>query len=50
MKAVQISRTGGPEVLEVVDLPVPRPGPGEVLVKSAAIGVGKPYVLTLTDV
>jgi NADPH:quinone reductase len=39
MKAIQISRTGGPEVLEYVDLPTPKPGPGEVLVRAEAIGV-----------
>ena len=39
MKAIQISRTGGPEVLDLVDLPTPSPGPGEVLVKADAIGV-----------
>lgn len=39
MKAVQISRTGGSEVLELVDLPMPKPGPGEVLVKAEASGV-----------
>ncbi|WP_026870209.1 quinone oxidoreductase family protein [Inquilinus limosus] len=39
MKAVQFSRFGGPEVLEVVDLPTPRPGPGEVLVRVRAAGV-----------
>jgi len=39
MKAIQISRTGGPEVLEQVELPTPSPGPGEVLVKATAIGV-----------
>jgi NADPH2:quinone reductase len=39
MKAIQISRTGGPEVLDIVDLPMPKPGPGEVLVKAHAIGV-----------
>ena len=39
MKAIQISRTGGPEVLERVDLPTPTPGPGEVLVRADAIGV-----------
>ncbi|TNC38648.1 zinc-binding dehydrogenase [Mumia zhuanghuii] len=32
MRAVQVSRWGGPEVLEVVDLPVPEPGPGELRV------------------
>ena len=39
MKAIQISRTGGPDVLDVVDVPTPSPGPGEVLVKADAIGV-----------
>jgi len=45
MKAIQIAKTGGPEVLELVDLPRPEPGPGEVLVRAQAIGVGKPDVL-----
>ena len=39
MKAIQISRTGGSDVLELVDVPDPVPGPGEVLVEAAAIGV-----------
>jgi NADPH2:quinone reductase len=39
MKAVQLSRTGGPDVLDLVELPTPSPGPGEVLVKAEAIGV-----------
>jgi NADPH:quinone reductase len=39
MRAVQVSRTGGPEVLELVDLPDPEPGPGQVLVDVAAAGV-----------
>jgi NADPH2:quinone reductase len=39
MKAIQISRTGGPEVLDYIDLPTPKPGPGEVLVRAHAIGV-----------
>jgi len=39
MKAIQISRTGGTEVLEPVELPTPTPGTGEVLVKATAIGV-----------
>ena len=39
MKAIQISRTGGPEVLEYVDVPTPKAGPGEVLVRAEAIGV-----------
>ncbi len=39
MKAIQISRTGGPEVLQYVDLPTPKPGRGEVLVRAYSIGV-----------
>jgi NADPH:quinone reductase len=39
MRAVQIHRHGGPEVLEVTDVPAPEPGPGEVLVQVAAVGV-----------
>jgi NADPH:quinone reductase len=36
MRAVVIDRFGGPEVLEVRDLPAPSPGPGEVLVRVVA--------------
>ena len=39
MLAIQITETGGPEVLKVVDLPTPKPGPGEVLVRHQAIGL-----------
>ena len=39
MKAIQISRTGGPEVLDHTELPTPAPGDNEVLVKAEAIGV-----------
>jgi NADPH2:quinone reductase len=39
MKAILISRPGGAEVLDYVDLPTPAPGPGEVLVRARAIGV-----------
>jgi len=39
MKAIQVQKTGGPEVLTLVDLPVPRPKPNEVIVKIAASGV-----------
>lgn len=39
MRAIQATRAGGPEVLELVDLPEPTPGPGEVLVKTAAAGI-----------
>ncbi|MGC2745303.1 MAG: quinone oxidoreductase [Candidatus Angelobacter sp.] len=39
MKAIQVQKTGGPEALTLVDLPVPKPKPNEVVVKIAAIGV-----------
>lgn len=39
MLAIQAVRTGGPEVLEAVDLPAPAPGPGQVLVRHQAIGL-----------
>ena len=39
MKAIQIKQTGGPEVMELVDLPVPQPKPNEALVKILAVGV-----------
>jgi NADPH2:quinone reductase len=39
MLAIQAVRTGGPEVLEAVDLPVPTPGPGQVLVRHQAVGL-----------
>lgn len=39
MKAIQMRTPGGPDVLELVELPMPAPGPGEVLVKIHAIGV-----------
>ncbi len=39
MKAIQVQKTGGPEVLTLVDLPVPEPKPNEALVKVSAAGV-----------
>ncbi|QFU86826.1 NADP-dependent oxidoreductase [Amycolatopsis sp. YIM 10] len=39
MKAVGFSRFGGPEVLEIVDLPEPHPGPGEVRIAVRAAGL-----------
>ncbi|MEG3163030.1 NAD(P)H-quinone oxidoreductase [Sphingomonas sp. PB2P19] len=45
MKAIDPAEPGGPEVLVLVDRPVPRPGVGEVLIKVAAAGVNRPDVL-----
>lgn len=39
MKAVRYSRFGGPEVLEIVDLPDPLPGPGQIRIAVRAAGV-----------
>jgi len=39
MRAIQAREAGGPEVLELVELADPTPGPGQVLVKVAAAGV-----------
>jgi NADPH2:quinone reductase len=39
MRAIRLTRTGGPEVLEPVDLPAPLPGAGEALVRVEAAGV-----------
>ncbi|MEV6431288.1 zinc-binding dehydrogenase [Nocardia sp. NPDC051463] len=44
MRRVQYERSGGPEVLEVVSVEVPTPGPGELLVRVDAIGVTLPVV------
>jgi NADPH2:quinone reductase len=38
-KAIQFSRTGGPEVLELVDIEVGEPGPGQARVRNHAIGL-----------
>jgi len=39
MKAIQITQTGGPEVMSIREVPTPVPGPGEVLIRVAASGV-----------
>ncbi|HTX12541.1 MAG TPA: NADP-dependent oxidoreductase [Solirubrobacteraceae bacterium] len=39
MKAIQYSRFGGPEVLELVELPDPHPGPGQIRIAVRAAGV-----------
>jgi putative PIG3 family NAD(P)H quinone oxidoreductase len=45
MEAIDPAETGGPEVLVAVRRPVPRPGPGELLIQVAAAGVNRPDVL-----
>jgi NADPH2:quinone reductase len=39
MRAIQFQATGGPEVLQLVDVPTPEPGLGQVRVRHEAIGV-----------
>src|ERR1700748_2807190 len=45
MKAIVLSRTGDPSVLEYAEVPTPVPKPGEVLVKADTIGVSRPELL-----
>ena len=39
MKAIRVKEFGGPEVLRLEEVPTPKPGPGEVLVRIHAVGV-----------
>ena len=39
MKAVEINKTGGPEVLELKDITLGKPGPDEVTIEQKAIGL-----------
>jgi NADPH2:quinone reductase len=39
MKAVRIHETGSPEVLQLDELEIPVPGPGEVLIRVGVAGV-----------
>jgi putative PIG3 family NAD(P)H quinone oxidoreductase len=45
MRAIEIAQPGGPEVLRLVERPVPTAGPGEVLVRVEAAGVNRPDIL-----
>ncbi|WP_397395418.1 quinone oxidoreductase family protein [Phenylobacterium sp.] len=39
MRAIRFTTTGGPDVLDLVELPDPQPGPGQILVRQVAVGV-----------
>jgi NADPH2:quinone reductase len=45
MQAIDPEVPGGPEVMRLVERPVPRPGEGEVLIRVAAAGVNRPEVM-----
>src|SRR5579862_1168366 len=45
MKLIQVDKPGPPGVMQLLDVPVPEPKPGEVLVRAHAIGVGIPDTL-----
>jgi len=45
MRAIDPEQPGGPEVLRIVERPVPAPGEGEVLIRVAAAGVNRPEIL-----
>jgi NADPH:quinone reductase-like Zn-dependent oxidoreductase len=40
MQAIMVDQPGGPEVMQVRETDMPQPGPGEVLVRVLAAGVG----------
>ncbi len=45
MRAVEITKPGGPEVLQLTQRPVPQPGHGQVVIKVAWAGVNRPDAL-----
>jgi len=45
MRAIEITRPGGPDVLRLCERPVPEPKAGEVLIKVSAAGVNRPDVI-----
>ena len=47
-RAVMLTKKGGPEVLQVVELPVETPGPGQLRVRVRAAGVGSTDLIMLT--
>jgi putative PIG3 family NAD(P)H quinone oxidoreductase len=49
MKAILITRMGGPEVLEIQQLPAPVPGPDEVLIRVTAAGLNRSDIYSRTS-
>ena len=50
MKAIRIERHGGHEALQLVDVPIPEPGPGEIRIKQTVAGVNYIDVYVRTGV
>src|ERR1035438_2624807 len=46
MKSIQVNVPGGPENLQLVDIPTPRPGPGQALVRLAASGLTSTHIFS----
>jgi len=46
-RAVMVTKAGGPEVLDIVELPVESPGPGQLRVRVKAAGVGSTDLIIL---
>ena len=49
MKALLSHQPGGPDTLQVTDLPDPQPGPGQLLVRVRAAAINYPDVLIIED-
>ena len=49
MKALLSRSPGGPETLELADVPEPTPGPGQIRIAVKAVGVNYPDVLIIED-
>lgn len=45
MKAVLVDGFGGPEVLEIAEIPKPEPGPDQILIHVAATSVNRPDLM-----
>lgn len=45
MRAIEITKAGGPEVLQLAERPIPEPAPGQVVIKVAYAGVNRPDAL-----
>jgi NADPH2:quinone reductase len=46
-RAVMVTKKGGPEVLQIVELPLEEPGPGQLRVRVCAAGVGSTDILVV---